>query len=32
MKEAAYINKSLSFLEQVVVGACDKKRDHVPYR
>lgn len=32
MKEAAYINKSLSFLEQVVVSACDKKRDHVPYR
>lgn len=32
MKEAAYINTSLSFLEQVVVGACDKKRDHVPYR
>jgi kinesin family protein 6/9 len=32
MREAAYINKSLSFLEQVVVGACDRKRDHVPYR
>ena len=32
MKEAAYINRSLSFLEQVVVSACDKKRDHVPYR
>ena len=32
MKEAAYINKSLSFLEQVVVSTCDKKRDHVPYR
>ena len=32
MKEAAYINRSLSFLEQVVVSACDKKRDFVPYR
>jgi kinesin family member 6/9 len=32
MKEAAYINRSLSYLEQVVVGTCDKKRDHVPYR
>lgn len=32
MKEAAYINRSLSFLEQVVVSACDKKRDHIPYR
>ena len=32
MKEANYINKSLSFLEQVVVAACDHKKDHVPYR
>ena len=32
MKEANYINRSLSFLEQVVVGSTDKKRDHVPYR
>lgn len=32
MKEANYINKSLSFLEQVVVAACDNKQDHVPYR
>ena len=32
MREANYINRSLSFLEQVVVGATDKKRDHVPYR
>lgn len=32
MKEANYINKSLSFLEQVVVASCDNKRDHVPYR
>ena len=32
MREASYINRSLSFLEQVVVGSTDKKRDHVPYR
>jgi len=32
MKEANYINKSLSFLEQVVVSSCDNKKDHVPYR
>ena len=32
LKEANYINQSLSYLEQVVVGTCDKKRDHVPYR
>ena len=32
MREANYINRSLSFLEQVVVGSTDKKRDHVPYR
>ena len=32
MKEASYINKSLTFLEQVVVALCDKKRDHTPYR
>jgi kinesin family protein 6/9 len=32
LKEAAYINKSLSFLEQVVVALGDKHRDHVPYR
>jgi len=32
MKEANYINKSLSFLEQVVVASCDNKKDHVPYR
>lgn len=32
LKEASYINKSLSFLEQVVVSTCDKSRDHVPYR
>lgn len=32
MKEANYINKSLTFLEQVVVSACDSRKDHVPYR
>lgn len=32
LKEAAFINKSLSFLEQVVVAVTDKHRDHVPYR
>ena len=32
MREANYINRSLSFLEQVVVGSTDKKREHVPYR
>jgi kinesin family protein 6/9 len=32
LREAMFINKSLSFLEQVVVSVCDRKRDHVPYR
>ena len=32
LREAGYINKSLSFLEQVVVALGDKVRDHVPYR
>lgn len=27
-----YINKSLTFLEQVVIALGDKQRDHVPYR
>ena len=27
-----YINKSLTFLEQVVVALGDRRRDHVPYR
>eukprot|EP01017_Pseudomicrothorax_dubius_P043087 TRINITY_DN7119_c0_g1_i1.p1 TRINITY_DN7119_c0_g1~~TRINITY_DN7119_c0_g1_i1.p1 ORF type:complete len:637 (+),score=183.18 TRINITY_DN7119_c0_g1_i1:353-2263(+) len=30
--EATYINKSLSFLEQVVVALGEKQRDHIPYR
>jgi len=32
LKEANYINKSLSFLEQVVIALCERKREHVPYR
>eukprot|EP01116_Phalansterium_solitarium_P017393 TRINITY_DN4272_c0_g1_i1.p1 TRINITY_DN4272_c0_g1~~TRINITY_DN4272_c0_g1_i1.p1 ORF type:complete len:575 (-),score=230.29 TRINITY_DN4272_c0_g1_i1:2003-3727(-) len=32
LTEATQINKSLSFLEQVVIGLADKSRDHVPYR
>lgn len=32
LKEATYINKSLTFLEQVVVALGNKHRDHVPYR
>ena len=34
LKEAAYINKSLTFLEQVVVALTDKTRrkEYVPYR
>lgn len=31
-EEAKYINKSLTFLEQVVIALIDKSRDHVPYR
>ena len=32
LQEANFINKSLSYLEQVVVALQDKKREHVPYR
>nr|XP_020473154.1 kinesin-like protein KIF9 [Monopterus albus] len=32
LTEATYINKSLSFLEQVIVALADCHRDHVPYR
>ncbi|KAK9816474.1 hypothetical protein WJX72_000729 [[Myrmecia] bisecta] len=32
LKEATQINKSLSFLEQVIVALSEKKRDHIPYR
>ncbi len=31
-KEAMYINKSLTFLEQVIVALADKRREHIPYR
>ncbi|NWT57295.1 KIF9 protein, partial [Erythrocercus mccallii] len=30
--EAAYINKSLSFLEQLVIALADPKREHIPFR
>lgn len=30
--QAQFINKSLSFLEQVVVALSDQQRDHIPYR
>ena len=32
LEEAKFINKSLTFLEQVVIALIDKSRDHVPYR
>lgn len=32
MKEALYVNRSLSYLEQVVVALGDKTREHIPYR
>ncbi|KAJ3120648.1 Kinesin-like protein kif9 [Nowakowskiella sp. JEL0407] len=32
LKEAMYINKSLSFLEQVIIALADKKREHIPFR
>jgi len=31
-RESNYINKSLSFLEQVVIALASKSRDHIPYR
>ena len=31
-EEAMYINKSLSFLEQVVIALAEKRRDHIPFR
>lgn len=30
--EARHINKSLTFLEQVVLALSDRKREHIPYR
>ncbi|XP_026894369.1 kinesin-like protein KIF9 isoform X4 [Acinonyx jubatus] len=32
LKEATYINKSLSFLEQAIVALGDQKREHIPFR
>lgn len=32
LREAQYINKSLSFLEQVVMALSDHGREHVPFR
>lgn len=32
LREAMHINKSLTFLEQVIIALADKKRDHIPYR
>jgi kinesin family protein 6/9 len=32
LTEARYINKSLAFLEHVVVALSDRARDHVPFR
>ncbi|KAM6410497.1 kinesin-like protein KIF9 [Pluvialis apricaria] len=32
LKEATYINKSLSFLEQIIITLADPKRDHIPFR
>ncbi|NXF23527.1 KIF9 protein, partial [Rhodinocichla rosea] len=30
--EASYINKSLSFLEQLIIALADPKREHMPFR
>ncbi|NWY99074.1 KIF9 protein, partial [Loxia curvirostra] len=30
--EASYINKSLSFLEQLIIALADPKREHIPFR
>ncbi|KAH6565131.1 hypothetical protein BASA62_007514 [Batrachochytrium salamandrivorans] len=32
LKEATYINRSLTYLEQVIIALSDKKRDHIPFR
>jgi len=32
LEEAKFINRSLTYLEQCVVAACDKNRDHIPFR
>eukprot|EP00794_Sanderia_malayensis_P007005 gene7005-7790_t len=31
-EEALHINKSLTFLEQVIIALADHKRDHIPFR
>ncbi|XP_032298837.1 kinesin-like protein KIF9 isoform X2 [Coturnix japonica] len=32
LKEAAYINRSLSFLEQMIIALADPRREHIPFR
>ncbi|NXC47018.1 KIF9 protein, partial [Penelope pileata] len=32
LKEATYINKSLSFLEQIIIALADPTREHIPFR
>lgn len=32
LKEAMYINRSLTYLEQVIIALADKKREHIPFR
>ncbi|XP_041824334.1 kinesin-like protein KIF9 isoform X2 [Melanotaenia boesemani] len=32
LKEAVYINKSLSFLEHTILALADRHRDHIPFR
>ncbi|XP_066483762.1 kinesin-like protein KIF9 isoform X1 [Tiliqua scincoides] len=32
LKEATYINRSLSYLEQVVIALSERNREHVPFR
>lgn len=32
LRDSCHINKSLSYLEQVVLALLERKRDHVPYR
>ena len=31
-KEAVYINRSLSFLEQAILALGERRREHVPFR
>ncbi|XP_029444113.1 kinesin-like protein KIF9 isoform X3 [Rhinatrema bivittatum] len=32
LREASYINRSLSFLEQTILALTDRKREHIPFR